>query len=55
MFPQILVISIILEVTNTNNNFAIHLQKSEDEFKMKILREIEGDEGNKFCLYCEKF
>jgi len=49
-FPQILVVSVILE----GNNFAIHLQKSDDEFKMEILRKIKGDEGNMFRLYCEK-
>ena len=50
-FPQISVVSVVLE----SNNFAIHLQKSEDDkFKVEILRKIKGDEGNKFRLYCEK-
>jgi len=48
-FPQISVVSVVL-----GNNFAMHLQKSEDEFKVEILRKIKGDEGNKFRLYCEK-
>ncbi|CAG8632934.1 1028_t:CDS:10, partial [Paraglomus brasilianum] len=30
------------------------LEKPGDEFKMEIMRKIEGDEGNKFRLYCEK-
>ncbi|CAG8488742.1 4827_t:CDS:2 [Paraglomus occultum] len=30
------------------------LKKSGDEFKMEIMRKIEGDESNKFRLYCEK-
>jgi len=49
-FLEILV-SIILE---GNSNFATYLQKPGDEFKMEIMRKIEGDEGNKFRLYCEK-
>ena len=50
-FPQISVVSVVVE----GNNFAIHLQKSEDEFKVEILRKLRVMKATSFAFTAKKF
>ncbi|CAG8463132.1 6407_t:CDS:2 [Paraglomus occultum] len=46
---------VIHVILSRDRDLATDLQKSGDEFKMEIMRKIEGDEGNDFRLTAKKF